>query len=249
MKRRIRIRKNVIPSIFTLVNLFFGLLAILTAAQGQFQKAAWLIIAAALFDGLDGKLARLFKVPSRFGMEFDSIADMVSFCTATAVLVYFAYLHNLPPLVATIISFVPLLAGGIRLARFNVSSDDFPLPFFIGLPTPAAAIVISSFVLFNNAVTGHVGDPRIALSLMFGLALLMISHIRYGKIPDLGVGKKSILKMTFILILVITVVIWREYAVFPGAVLYVIWGLVNAMTQRDEIEVQLEINEDTRHEL
>lgn len=243
MKRRLKIKKNVIPSIFTLVNLFFGFMAIITAAQGEFQKAAWLIIAAALFDALDGKLARLFGVPSRFGMEFDSIADMVSFCTAPAILVYFAYLQNLMPLVAAVISFIPLLAGGVRLARFNVSQDETPLPIFIGLPTPAAALVISSFILFSFSVRNDVGDPRIAISLMFGLALLMVSHIRYSKIPELGNGRKAVIKLIVIVLMAVATVFWREFVVFPGAVLYVVWGLVNSLTQRDEIEVQIEIDE------
>ena len=245
MKRRLKIKKNVIPSIFTLLNLFFGFLAIITAAQGEFQKAAWLIIAAALFDALDGKLARLFGVPSRFGMEFDSIADMVSFCTAPAILVYFAYLQNLMPLVAAVISFIPLLAGGVRLARFNVSQDESPLPIFIGLPTPAAALVISSFILFSFSVRNDLGDPRIAISLMFGLALLMISHIRYSKIPELGNGRKAVIKLIVIVLMAVATVFWREYVVFPGIVLYVVWGLVNSLTQRDEIEVQIEIDEGT----
>jgi CDP-diacylglycerol--serine O-phosphatidyltransferase len=220
-------------------------MAIITAAQGEFQKAAWLIIAAALFDALDGKLARLFGVPSRFGMEFDSIADMVSFCTAPAILVYFAYLQNLMPLVAAVISFIPLLAGGVRLARFNVSQDETPLPIFIGLPTPAAALVISSFILFSFSVRNDVGDPRIAISLMFGLALLMISHIRYSKIPELGNGRKAVIKLIVIVLMAVATVFWREYVVFPGIVLYVVWGLVNSLTQRDEIEVQIEIDEGT----
>ena len=245
MKRRLKIKKNVIPSIFTLLNLFFGFMAIISAAQGEFQKAAWLIIAAALFDALDGKLARLFGVPSRFGMEFDSIADMVSFCTAPAILVYFAYLQNLMPLVAAVISFIPLLAGGVRLARFNVSQDETPLPIFIGLPTPAAALVISSFILFSFSVRNDVGDPRIAISLMFGLALLMISHIRYSKIPELGNGRKAVIKLIVIVLMAVATVFWREYVVFPGIVLYVVWGLVNSLTQRDEIEVQIEIDEGT----
>ena len=243
MKRRLKIKKNVIPSIFTLLNLFFGFMAIISAAQGEFQKAAWLIIAAALFDALDGKLARLFGVPSRFGMEFDSIADMVSFCTAPAILVYFAYLQNLMPLVAAVISFIPLLAGGVRLARFNVSQDETPLPIFIGLPTPAAALVISSFILFSFSVRNDLGDPRIAISLMFGLALLMISHIRYSKIPELGNGRKAVIKLIVIVLMAVATVFWREYVVFPGIVLYVVWGLVNSLTQRDEIEVQIEIDE------
>ena len=245
MKRRLKIKKNVIPSIFTLLNLFFGFMAIISASQGEFQKAAWLIIAAALFDALDGKLARLFGVPSRFGMEFDSIADMVSFCTAPAILVYFAYLQNLMPLVAAVISFIPLLAGGVRLARFNVSQDETPLPIFIGLPTPAAALVISSFILFSFSVRNDVGDPRIAISLMFGLALLMISHIRYSKIPELGNGRKAVIKLIVIVLMAVATVFWGEYVVFPGIVLYVVWGLVNSLTQRDEIEVQIEIDEGT----
>jgi phosphatidylserine synthase len=178
-------------------------------------------------------------------MEFDSIADMVSFCTAPAILVYFAYLQNLMPLVAAVISFIPLLAGGVRLARFNVSQDETPLPIFIGLPTPAAALVISSFILFSFSVRNDLGDPRIAISLMFGLALLMISHIRYSKIPELGNGRKAVIKLIVIVLMAVATVFWRGYVVFPGIVLYVVWGLVNSLTQRDEIEVQIEIDEGT----
>jgi phosphatidylserine synthase len=149
------------------------------------------------------------------------------------------------PLVAAVISFIPLLAGGVRLARFNVSQDETPLPIFIGLPTPAAALVISSFILFSFSVRNDLGDPRIAISLMFGLALLMISHIRYSKIPELGNGRKAVIKLIVIVLMAVATVFWREYVVFPGIVLYVVWGLVNSLTQRDEIEVQIEIDEGT----
>lgn len=121
--KQIHVSKTAIPGVFTFFNLLFGFLAILQSALGAFGKAAWLILAASLFDGLDGATARLFKVPSDFGKQFDSTADLVSFCAAPAVLLYFAYTEGMHPLSGALISFVLLFAGAFRLARFTVQSE------------------------------------------------------------------------------------------------------------------------------
>ena len=120
MMKQIHVNKSAIPGVFTFFNLLFGFLAILQSALGAFGKAAWLILAAALFDGLDGATARLLKVPSNFGKQFDSAADLVSFCTAPAVLLYFAYIEGMHP----------FLGAMIVLSRFlPVPSDWLASPF------------------------------------------------------------------------------------------------------------------------
>lgn len=241
MKRVVPIGKNTIPGVFTLFNFFFGFLAVIVAAQGHYGKAAWLILGAALFDALDGKLARLLGTPSRFGLEFDSIADLVSFCTAPAVIVYFAYLGDLHPVLAAAISFVPLFAGGFRLARFNVQSVESPLPFFVGLSSPAHALTLASFVLFNLHFYNSPGDPRIALPLVFVLSFLMVSHIRYPKIPNIGKGIRGKIRAAVLLVIVGALVWWRDLVLFPMAILYVAWGVVHSLFPPEKFEAEVRV--------
>ena len=106
------------PSLFTLGNLACGFFSILAASQGHFLKAGWLILLAAVFDAVDGRVARMFGTESEFGVEMDSLADAVSFCTAPAMLMYFMVLHNYP-LWGAPIACVYTCFGVLRLAKFN----------------------------------------------------------------------------------------------------------------------------------
>ena len=101
MKPKVRVKKQAVPGVFTFFNLFFGFLAIIQASRGRIENACWLILAASLFDALDGPMARALKVTTPFGVEFDSIADVVSFCTAPAALIYFSFTQDLPCLLYT----------------------------------------------------------------------------------------------------------------------------------------------------
>ena len=138
-----------IPSLFTFINLFLGFLAILNVQQGNYSLSCYFILIAAFMDSMDGKLARTFGMSTDFGMEIDSLADMVSFCIAPSIMVYHLYTHGLPGILGEIIAAAPMIFGSIRLARFNIGQIESPKSIFIGLPTPVAALAISSLVLFT----------------------------------------------------------------------------------------------------
>lgn len=241
MRRKVKVSKNVIPGVFTLFNMFFGFLAIVTAAQGFLQKASWLIFFAAIFDSIDGKVARKFNIPSKFGVEFDSAADLVSFCAAPSVLIYFAYVKELHPVLAAAISFIPLIFGAIRLARFNVQTLEKPIPYFVGLTTPLNALIIASFILFNEKIINSSGDPRIALPLIFLTSFLMLSHVRYSKVPNFKRGKWGKIQLILVLTGMGLLYIWQGLILFPIVMLYVLWGLIGWLIHHGELDIELEV--------
>ena len=241
MMKQIHVNKSAIPGVFTFFNLLFGFLAILQSALGAFGKAAWLILAAALFDGLDGATARLLKVPSNFGKQFDSAADLVSFCTAPAVLLYFAYIEGMHPFLGAMISFIPLFTGAFRLARFTIQSEDAPKHFFTGLASTAQALTFASFVLFNQGIYGSPGDPRIALLLALVLSYLMVSHIPYAKIPYIGINWRGRIKVVALMLCVGALTFWKSLILFPLAALYVAAGIVRAFLPHDEAQIKTKV--------
>ncbi|MEE2876412.1 MAG: CDP-diacylglycerol--serine O-phosphatidyltransferase [Candidatus Neomarinimicrobiota bacterium] len=218
---RVKVRKQAVPGAFTFFNLFFGFLAIIQVSQGRFENACWLILAASLFDALDGPTARALKVSTPFGIEFDSIADIVSFCTAPAVLTFFAFTNGLHPLLGATISFIPLFAGAFRLARFNLGAAEGPSPAYSGLPSTAFAITLSAYGIFSSRLMGTIGDPRIALLLVFVLSVLMVSHIPYPKLTYIGNSWHSRVKVIFFLLSLAALTLWRGLVLFPLAMMYV----------------------------
>ncbi|MDR0595754.1 MAG: CDP-diacylglycerol--serine O-phosphatidyltransferase [Puniceicoccales bacterium] len=203
-------RIYLLPSFFTASNLFFGFLAIIRCIQAKYctfseetsayfyTQAVWLVILAGICDSLDGRIARLGGKESLFGIEFDSIADAVSFGVAPALMVFFMILSPTEQFpffrqVGWIFGFIYLLCAGVRLARFNVITHPLlPKPEhgkgshdFLGLPVPAAAGAIVSIVLFLNKY-----DLK-ALSLvlpplMLLIAWLMVSNIKYPSFKKVG---------------------------------------------------------------
>lgn len=179
----------ILPNIFTTLSLFFGFYSILASADGRFSMAAWYILFAALCDGLDGTVARMTNTTSRFGMEYDSLCDLVSFGLAPAFLAYFWALtpENLAQLapynnrLGAAISFIYLACGALRLARFNVFSETRSAGFFQGLPIPGGALVVVAAVLWHY----RFGQPPISpdgltiLILVLVVAVLMVSNFDY----------------------------------------------------------------------
>jgi len=143
-----RLKRSFIPSIFTIFNMFSGFLALLQIVQGHYITAVLLIMAAMVFDSLDGKVARWLQMQSDFGVEFDSLADIISFCLVPSLMVYTLYVADMG-IPGMIIGFFPLLFGGVRLARFNLSATPQKMEYFTGLPVPAMAATIGSFVWFS----------------------------------------------------------------------------------------------------
>jgi len=179
-----KITRAVVPSLFTVLNMFCGFLSIVNSGEGQIDVAAWFIILGGVFDSLDGVMARITKSSSEFGVEFDSLSDIVTFGAAPAYLVYKLQLSQLEGF-GLIISSLLLIFGGIRLARFNVQLVGFDKEYFSGLPIPASAITVVAFVLnFRDEVFGLRGLAADALApLVVILSLLMVSKVKYDTLP------------------------------------------------------------------
>jgi len=230
LKKKRRPARNFIPNILTLLNMFLGFLAIGLIMSGQPVKAGVFIVIAGVFDVFDGKIARMLGIESKFGVEFDSMADTVSFCVVPSVLVYALWVDGLPPLLGGLIAFIPIMFGTIRLAKFNIDQEPGkPKSYTEGLTTPIATITLFSYVFFNHSIDGDFGDPRTALMLVAALGGLMVSPIHFAKFPLLSFKSgrtNSILLITFILY-VISAAIWKGFILLPLAIIYIGWNIVH----------------------
>jgi len=196
LKRKVptaQLKKGIylIPSLFTTGNLFCGFFSMIAAIEGQFFQAAILIIIAHLLDGLDGAIARITKTTSQFGVEFDSLADLISFGVAPAVLVYFWALSPLGTW-GWLAASLYVICGALRLARFNVQVSTVEKTHFIGLPIPAAAEMIVATVLIYQFLGGVTAfhKPVILLLVIYVLAGLMVSNFRYLSLRQLDIRKR-----------------------------------------------------------
>jgi len=236
-------KRRFIPNLITVINMFLGFMGIVMMIKGDPIRGGWLILFAGLCDAADGKLARMLGIPTKFGVEFDSFADTVSFCAAPSLLVYTVYVEGLPLLFGGLIAFTPLLFGTIRLARFNIMQEDDPKLFFTGLPTPINAIIIVSYMLFNHQVFGEMGDPRIALPMIVTLGFMMVSPVRFAKFPLLSFkkGKSNTLQLIGVVLLITSAILWKGIVLFPIMSFYVLWSTVKWMIDHDRFEKEVTI--------
>jgi CDP-diacylglycerol--serine O-phosphatidyltransferase len=236
-------KRRFIPNLITVMNMFLGFMGIVMMIKGDPIRGGWLILFAGLCDVADGKLARMLGIPSKFGVEFDSFADTVSFCAAPSLLIYTVYVDGLPPLFGGLIAFTPLLFGTIRLARFNIIQEDDPKSFFTGLPTPVNAIIIVSYMLFNHQMFGDMGDPRIALPMIVTLGFMMVSQVRFSKFPLLSFkkGKSNTLQLIGVVLLISSAILWKGIVLFPLMSFYVVWSTVKWMIDHDRFEEEVTI--------
>ena len=183
----------IFPNLLTSASIFSGVFSIINATQGDFVKASWLILLALIFDGLDGRVARLTNSCSKFGVEYDSLADIVSFGVAPAVLIYlFAGVEY--GRFGVVVSALFVIFGAIRLARFNVMSATSEPSVFIGVPIPTAAVFVSLLVLlFDKYEEINSGVFLLVSSVV--VALLMVSNIRYPSFKKVDLDKKHIRKL------------------------------------------------------
>lgn len=197
---KITISKAVFPNTITALNLVSGLFSIIFASQHNYRVAALLIVLAAVFDLLDGLIARLLGTSSQFGVQLDSLADVVSFGAAPSFLVYNTYFFEFDWYGLAITSF-PLVFGAFRLARFNVEIEDLNSKGdFKGLPIPISAITIASFVLaFYHEGVFEKPFAHFMIPLVLLVSYLMVSKIRYSSFPKLN--KKSFKERRVFLIL------------------------------------------------
>lgn len=225
-------RKRFIPNFLTVLNMFLGFVSIGLIMEGQVVLAGIFILIAGLLDVFDGKIARMLGISSRFGVEFDSMADTVSFCVVPSVLVYHLWVTGLPPILGAFYSFIPLMFGTIRLAKFNLDQDpDIVKNYTIGLSTPIATITLFAYLFFNLEVNGDHGDPRTALVLVAILGFLMVSRVPFSKFPLFSFksgGTNSFLLIAFIFT-IIALAIWQGYVLLPLAMFYISWNIFRWM--------------------
>jgi len=215
-----------IPSLFTAGNLMCGFFSIIVAFHGEYVNAALLILLANVFDGVDGYVARLTRSTSQFGIEFDSLADVVSFGVAPAVLVYLWALvpwGNWGWLAAS----TYVVCGALRLSRFNVQAQGAAKNHFVGLPIPAAAQMITSSVILYNFLDGAGSPSRhlIFLLVIYGLAALMVSNIPYFSPKNNDMRKRHPDWMLVSGLILITLIIaQRQIMFFTIVLMYTLSG-------------------------
>ncbi len=226
---KFRIPKSIIPNTATSLNVFSGFLAIIFASDGDFHLSALMVFIATFFDLIDGLLARLTKTASMFGVELDSLADVISFGVAPSFLIYKAYFINYGYL-GIVISSLPLIFGALRLARFNVQVEDIKIKQdFFGLPIPISAITIASFFLFyHNGISVIKPFNHLLLPTTIALSLMMVSNIRYNTLPKMKTlnlfSKISI--YTIAIVLLVLVYLTEGEAFFYIIIFHILFGLL-----------------------
>ncbi|MFA6111079.1 MAG: CDP-diacylglycerol--serine O-phosphatidyltransferase [Candidatus Latescibacterota bacterium] len=217
--------RRMLPNLCTIGNLFCGFLALHYIIQGNVVPAAWLIVLGAVFDKMDGKLARAMGRSSQFGIEFDSIVDVCTFGVAPAVMIYRTHLESPWGLG---LAFLYLLAGAFRLARFNtISLAGEKGDYYLGLPIPVAAVCLTQYVAFTERAWESSHAAALATLLVLLLAFLMVSRIDYDSMPDFrakGLGER--LKQAYFLGGVVLVIHPRaKDFLFPLVLVYILSGV------------------------
>ncbi len=226
----------VMPSAFTLGNLFFGFWSIVSAFNGNFRWAGWFIIFAAILDMLDGRVARLSKTNSRFGAELDSLVDVISFGVAPALLMYFLDFAS-GGRFAWVLCYIYVVAVALRLARYNVLADSKPTPsWFTGMPSPAAGCTLAVYYPFSQTEWYRASLAYLDLQhqglvvLILLLSVLMVSNVKYPKFPAIGLkSARGIFGLVVHLGILLGGVLAPEHFLFPLGLVYMVFGATRAL--------------------
>ncbi|HYM60642.1 MAG TPA: CDP-diacylglycerol--serine O-phosphatidyltransferase [Thermoanaerobaculia bacterium] len=236
--RKLRRGIYVIPTTFTVLNLFFGFRSMIASTRAieeitngridlaiqSFEAACIALFIAAIFDTFDGLVARQLGATSEFGKEYDSLADVVTFGAAPAVLIYAWGLHILGNLGAGV-AFLFLVSGSLRLARFNVMTGKTDHRFFVGLPIPSGALTLASIVYYAPTPVADRRFAMIMLGVTIAVAFAMVSPIRYRSQKGLGLQKeRSIMYFVALAIPLALALVWTKEAFFIGTVGYLLSG-------------------------
>ncbi len=224
-----------VPNLFTTINLFCGFLAIAMIISGKYVNAAWVIFMAGVFDAFDGRIARASGTTSDFGVQMDSLADVVSSGVAPSILVYEFYLKNLGghPALGLMVSFLPLLFATFRLARFNVMTmNEGHKPYYLGLPAPSAATTLASIVILY----GHTNwAPLLRLILIMTplASLAMASQLHYEGFPRFTIksGAGNRIKLIIFFIALLNMFVFPEFTLFAFMMIYFASGPTKFVVQ------------------
>jgi CDP-diacylglycerol--serine O-phosphatidyltransferase len=215
-----------LPNAITLCGMFAGFFSIIASLNGKFTVAAWAIVLAGVFDGLDGWVARMTNTSSKFGVELDSLADVISFGVAPAVL---SFTWALSPFgrVGWAVAFLYTACGALRLARFNVQKETEEKKTFTGMPIPAAAGVISAIVIFYANMKWVPERSFFVLAIVILISFLMVSTLRFHSLKEINMRER---KPFFILVAMVFVIavfyMHPELTMFSIAIAYISLGLV-----------------------
>lgn len=239
-RRRPRTKKlhkgiYLIPSLFTVANMFCGFLSVIESSrghfepgQGHFEKAAILILVAIIADILDGRIARMTGATTSFGEAYDSLADVISFGIAPALLSYQWGLWQVPR-VGGAVAFLFLVAGSIRLARFNSTAHDSH--DFSGLPSPAGAGAVAMMVLLSPTPVQHPYFIPVVVAVVISLALLMVSNLPYRSFKDLNLRRQWPAPTLFVIALVFSLVTLDPRLLSVIAALYILSAPAMVLTR------------------
>jgi CDP-diacylglycerol--serine O-phosphatidyltransferase len=235
MKKRrtpIKMRRGIyiLPNLFTTGNLFCGFWAIISVFQEKFFYAAVAILLACVFDILDGKVARLSGATSKFGVQYDSLADLVSFGIAPALLAFSWALRPYGKF-GWLAAFLFVVCGALRLARFNVQSSSGEVKYFKGLPIPAAASMIAlTILLYLRLIETNWVKDIVILVMIYVLAFLMVSNIRYFSFKELNLAKRKPFSIfIFVILSMIVIIMEPTIVLFAFILFYVFSGPVNML--------------------
>ena len=234
----------IIPSLFTCGNMSCGYLSVISSIDGDFTKAAWLLILAIVCDMMDGRIARLTKTTSEFGVQLDSLSDLVSFGIAPSVMMYQLILNSMGK-IGMAIAVLFVLCSGLRLAKFNVQAKkDVMHASFMGLPTPASSGLLISFVLSYELFVVEPGQsltfktiPILMKNMpiffntmpvvMIILSWLMVSNIQYVSFKKMNLSKpKAFRLLVLIIILIFFIIAFPQNIIFILFSLYALSGIV-----------------------
>ena len=231
-----RIPRAVYPNLVTVINIFLGFYAVINAFRGDFIVAFWCVVGGGIADALDGKVARMVEGYSEFGVQYDSLADVITFGLAPSVIVY-NMLGQPTSGIYIWVSFLPLLFGSLRLARFNADLVGFDKDSFIGLPIPAAAFSIISLIPLNTYLMnqGLITEPIwVSYQLYFILVIvyfsvLMFSTFSYQTLPNFTLkgNKANKVKLLILFIALPLIILYPKIAFFPIMFVFSASGIIN----------------------
>ncbi len=225
-----------LPNTFTALNMACGFAAIVLANDGEFFKACWVLCLGAVFDMVDGKVARLLNVQSSFGEQFDSLSDLISFGLAPAFIMYFRFFEG-GGRIGLVITFLYILCGALRLARFNANIEKVDSHYFQGLPIPMSAIAMIGFIFVSLELPKDSIHPYLAMAYTAFYALLMISTIPFNSFKKSTFVKKHKKGALFLIFILLSLLfIYEQLMVVAFVTTYVLGSIFYFFLNRGKLD-------------
>ena len=228
-----------LPNLLTTAGLFSGFFAIVSSMNGRFEAAAVAIFVAMIFDGLDGRVARMTNTQSEFGAEYDSMADMVSFGVAPALVAYNWGLTGLGK-IGWLAAFIYVAGAALRLARFNTQIGIADSRYFQGLASPAAAALVAGLIWVGVEYDINGQDYGVIVAVVTGVAgLLMVSNFKYNSFKELNLqGKVPFVALLLIMLIFVVVATEPALVLFVVFALYALAGPINTFRTVDKVRLE-----------